>query len=542
MAARKKKTAAPSFLAFVADLGVTLEPGQRVFWSIAADGVEPGELRGADRALARAFFGDVDTIPAGARSVVAAVKGAEIGWSFVLGLRLLYRALTADISDAAPGEVRSALCVAPDVRTGRIPIRVAREFAERHPTISGLIENPTTDGFIIRRENGRTAVECLPASVGGRATRGRRFVEVALDEASMFRDESGAVSDRDVFRSVVTRCKGTTWLGSTPWLPSNLLWKLVEDNWGRPTKALAARLPTESMRSNKKVLADVARVRALDPIAASVEYDCELPSASTLFFDSVALDAAMVDELPAVGPSDALGAGADLGLKRDASALVIASATRGVIVPRELLEIKPKRNQPLKPSTVFERFAETAGVHGVDSILADQHYILSLREGLEGAGIRAVESPSGSAGKLRVHETVRTLLNEGKLRFGPAHRGLVDQLRSIVALPVAGGGVVIRQPRSKYGGHCDLASAFILAAYVLARRLRRTNQPRGVPRATPRPDYTSAQYQFGNTRPVAASEPVLEVVHGLGVVLKCYRKQRRPGDRTFGYGNAFGGY
>ena len=85
-----------SFVGFCEDvLGVTLEPGQRVFWSIAADGVQPGDLTGADREVAAEMFGDVDEIPDGARRHIAIIKGADVGFSFIAGLRLLHRALTA---------------------------------------------------------------------------------------------------------------------------------------------------------------------------------------------------------------------------------------------------------------------------------------------------------------------------------------------------------------------------------------------------------------------------------------------------------------
>jgi hypothetical protein len=65
------------FTRFVAEvLKVTLTPGQRVLCLVAYDGLEPRDLTGADRELARQIFGDVDTIHEEARHVVVAVCGA----------------------------------------------------------------------------------------------------------------------------------------------------------------------------------------------------------------------------------------------------------------------------------------------------------------------------------------------------------------------------------------------------------------------------------------------------------------------------------
>src|SRR4051812_34787987 len=107
-------TPAISFLEFLRRIDVVPEPAQRVFWAVAADGVQPKDLRAEDRELAVAMFGPIELVPEEARTTVAVVKGAEIGWSYFLGLRLLYRALTADVSNAAPGEIRTALAIAPD--------------------------------------------------------------------------------------------------------------------------------------------------------------------------------------------------------------------------------------------------------------------------------------------------------------------------------------------------------------------------------------------------------------------------------------------
>ncbi len=87
-------------------LRVALTPGQLVLCKIAFDGLEPGDLKGRERELARKIFGDVDRIPPEARHVLIAVVGARAGKSYILAaLRLLHLALTVSLDTLAPGEI-----------------------------------------------------------------------------------------------------------------------------------------------------------------------------------------------------------------------------------------------------------------------------------------------------------------------------------------------------------------------------------------------------------------------------------------------------
>lgn len=288
-----------TFMNFLALIGVTPEPGQRVFWSVAADGVQPSSLTGEDRDIARQMFGDAAEIPVECRRQVAVVKGADVGFSFIGGLRLLHRALTAT-ELGGRGEVRPALCVGPDLRIGRIAVRNALGAAESDASIRRLIEQQSSDGFVLRREDGRrTSVECLPATAGGRALRGRRYVEVLFDEGAFFRDSDYAVNDVDCKRAVISRCVGQFWNGSTPWLETSDVWKTFERNFGNPTDALAARMPTLLVRSDPRVVALVRAERDRDPDSAATEYDCVAPVGSGgFFFDGYAISQCAIDGMP----------------------------------------------------------------------------------------------------------------------------------------------------------------------------------------------------------------------------------------------------
>jgi len=463
-------------------LTVRFEPAQRVYWAIAADDVEPRDLTGDDREIARELFGDVDVVPPEARRENAAIKGAGIGWSYFIGYRLLHRALIATPTElGAAGEIRVCLCVAPDLRTGRIPIRYALGAAEGVPAIKRMIETSGSDGFVLRREHGRrTSVETLPASIGGRALRGRRYLEAAFDESGFFRDADYAVNDVDCRRAVIARTLGKFWNGSTPWLETAEVWKTYQANYGHPTTALAARLPTLTMRSDPDVRRLVQAQRESDPDGAAVEYDCQTPAGGGgFYFDGYAIDRCPTD-LPLVLPPDTLrpywetsdyryGAGFDPAFQRDASAGVVVRKNGALFEVCEVFERRPERGTPLVPSAVVREFAAIAKKHGANKVCSDVHYQESVREHLRESGLSFAEAPGGNQGKGEVYDFARDAIHAGRVRWSAGHRRLTQQLREVIARPLPGGLVSIQSPRRK-GSHGDIASAFCLALWAAEKK------------------------------------------------------------------------
>ena len=451
-------------------LGLTFEPGQKVFWAVAADGVQPCELEGDDRRIARELFGDLDEIPDECRGHVAVVKGADVGFSYFGGLRLLHRALTAT-ELGAPGEIRPALCVGPDLRIGRIAVRNALGAAESVPEIARLIESKSTDGFVLKREGGRfTSVECLPATVGGRALRGRRYVEVLFDEAAFFRDSNYAVNDVDCRRAVTSRCLGTFWNGSTPGLESSDVWQTFESNYGNPTTALAVRMPTLLVRSDPRVKRLVEAETERDPEGAAVEYDCKPPSGGGgFFFDGYAIDEAASDFPIVLSPEKGwtIVAALDPAFNRDASAGVIVRARKDEFQIVEVFERIPRKGQPLVPSELVREFAALCEKHGATRVASDIHYQETVREHLP-RGLRFVKAPGGNSGKAEMFGQARDQIHAGQVKWSKGHRKLTQQLREVTAVPLAGGLVAIRSPRRK-GAHGDLASALCLALWLAKR-------------------------------------------------------------------------
>ena len=456
-------------------LGVSFSPAQSVLYRVLHDGVDPGQLEGADRELARQLFGGVDVIPPQARRVVVLVKGARIGGSRFSATRLVHLALTADLH-LAPGEQAFGLIVAPDVRLARQSLAFGLGAARANPDIARRVRAVTADSFELVRDDGAVVtIAALPATSGGSAVRGRTLVGAVMSEASFFRDSSAAVNDADIYRALLPRVVrgGQLILESTPWAQSGLVWEFFDRQHGRPSSALVAQAPTLLMRGNDPdVVALVEGERARDAASAAREFDAEFLSiGSELFFDSNSIDEAIDHDMPhPFRPEDVTrygrAAAGDVGLKRDGSGFaIILNRPDGARVAF-LDELIPQKGMPLTLGNVLMRWVSAMKAYSMKDIFLDQHEFGGATEALATAGIKTWLGPSGPSGKLETFLCVKEMLNEGKLRL-PKHDRLILQMKSAVAKPQAGGGLRIEVPRRAGRGHGDLLSSVILAARAI---------------------------------------------------------------------------
>jgi hypothetical protein len=452
-------------------LRVKLTPGQTALASVAFDGVQPSALEGELRELARQILGDVEDVPHEVLAVFVAVCGARGGKSYVLcALRLLHLALTVPLASLAPGEVASGLIVAPDLRLARQTLRFALGAAKATRKIAALIESQGIDGFTIRREGGRSvSLECLPATRGGSAVRGRSLVGAVLDECAFFRDEDYQVNDAELFKAIAPRImpEGQVILASTPWAEGvGLLAELFAANHGAPRTALAAHAPTLLLRNDVRTRAMVARERERDPDNAAREFDAEFMTAGAgLFFDPKAIAAAVDPDLVlplAASPAMTATIGADFGFRSDSSALVATLFDGRTCHVADVVELRPAKGRPLQPSAVVAAFAERAKAFGCAAVISDRHYEEAIREHLAAERLRLDPAPDGNTGKVETYTRARALLNEGRVRL-PNHPRLLNQLRSITGRPTPGGGLSIAAPRRGASGHGDIVSALVLA-------------------------------------------------------------------------------
>jgi hypothetical protein len=472
----------PTFSHFLTrTLGVrTLTRPQRVFVRVAFDGLEPGDLTGDDHKAARQLFGDCDRIPPEARSVLAMLKGARVGGTWLCSLWLLYRACVADLSGLAQGETGFAVIVAPDMRLGRQALRFALGAAEHSPEIAPLIEASTADSFTLLRPDGcRVTIEALPATRGGSALRGRTLVAALMDESSFFRDrDSGVVNDSELYRALVVRCTiagAKLLVVSTAWLESGVLQELVTKNHGAPSAALACIAPTLLMREGDARIAQVvAEERERDPENAAREFDCvTLGAGTSQFFPDEVIAVCTRADMPLVIDTPrrrTAGAGCDPAFAAggDAAALVIAHEdAEDVAVVAEISELRG--TEARVPGDVCSAWAVVAKRHHASGVASDSHYRESLREHFRTAGLSLLEAENTNAGKVETYTAARDRMARGKVAIPAGQKRLLQQLREVMVKRETGGRTRIFSPR-KNGAHGDVASAFVLALWALGER------------------------------------------------------------------------
>ena len=462
-------------------LGLTLSPAWRVLLAVAVDGVEPSELEGEERELARLLFGDVDEIPDDARRTLVWRLGRGSGKTTIAAALGLHVMLTASLASVGPGMTSAIVGLAPGKPTAKIFVAVGRELVRRVPALERLVcdDGDTSEGFSLRRPDGkRVTFAAVAASRGGTTLRGYDILALILDESEFLSSNADvasgdgyAINDRDLYNAAKPRLHGPAIFISTPWPVENLTAELFDKNHGKPTTCLAAIGASTTMRPDDERLArDVATALADDADGnAAREYLCQ-PGArgGSRLFDSASIDAAAVEGRPLAIYAEAgatIGCGGDLGLERDSSAIAVVGKVDEVYTLLEFDEVRPLKGAPLAPGYVIrERFAPVMQRHGVDAVSMDGHYRQSAAEHLEALNLEFARAPEGQQGKYDTYMHVRSLLRTGNLKL-PAVPRLLAQLRAVTSTPLPGGGTKITSPRRMGQAHGDIVSALVLACW-----------------------------------------------------------------------------
>jgi hypothetical protein len=476
MGARPVKLA---FLAFVMRLAVVLTPAQRVLALVAFDGVQPRDLRGEDRQLARRLFGDVQTVRRDVAGVLCVVAGARSGKSFLGALRLLHLALTADLFHLAHGEVAVGIIVAPDLRLARQTLRFLIGQVRASPVLSSMVVGETADSIGIRRPDGRVvSIECLPATRGGSALRGRWLVGVVDEETAYQRDADYVINDQAIFDAVTTRIVpgGQIMVISTPWAKVGLLWQLHYDNHGHPRTALAAHAPTSLMRDGDPVtMAIVERERRRDPIKAAREYDALFLDGASMLFASADVDAAVdvgVVERP-YDPACSYRMTVDVGLRNDSTVVLIfhvelqrrdgGPPVRHLVVDAVRI-LKPTIEHRISLDEVEATIARYAHRFHVSIVVGDIHYSDALAPRLAARGIRFSEAPMHPNAQQARATLLAARFSAGAIRL--VHEPtLIKELKEATITRHAGGRTSVGAPDSKRK-HDDTLDALLLAEGV----------------------------------------------------------------------------
>ncbi len=474
-----------TFLKFAKSLGILFTPAQSTLYATLFDNAPVPETE-----MALEIFGFTGEVPRLARKTKVMIKGARIGGTRFGALAGLWYGLTCDDSKLAPDEPLYVAFVGPDMRLSRTGLGFARGEINSSPALKSRVISDSIDLIVLRRDDGRLVhFVALPATAGGAALRGRWYAFVHFIEFAFFRDSNSVVNDADCYGAVRVRTKGAILIESTPWTERGLLYEFDRDNFTIPTTATVAHCPTPLIRTDDaSVLEDVEAEYLRDPDSAANNYGCTfLGGGAEAFFDEASIRAS-VDTSIVLGrrPSGFTHYGADVGLVSDESVIVRADREAdGVISIGQIVALKPKKGAPLKLSEVIATFAATMAECGASCFMADGHVREPAREHAATHHIKIDSAPEGNAGKFKTYELVRRLLREGRLKL-PDHPRLLQQLRTIVAKPMPGGGWSISSPRRAGMGHGDIVSALVLAVWAAHRASRDSNH-----HPAPRPEIMS---------------------------------------------------
>lgn len=189
-------------------------PAQRLVLRLL-DGLPPADVEQHNifaKLAAREWGPDLSTI----RRTIALLAGVDSGKSLLSALLSVHRALFSPLAGLRPGQRPIALLIAPDTRTATIPLGYASGILRSAP-LASEVESETSDTIRLARG---VDIQILPAGLGARTIRGRRFVSVVMEEAAFFRDQqTGRVNDRDIYRAALPRVLpgGQLFAISTPW-------------------------------------------------------------------------------------------------------------------------------------------------------------------------------------------------------------------------------------------------------------------------------------------------------------------------------------
>jgi hypothetical protein len=462
-------------------LSVDLTPAQTVLCKVAFDGAEPGELVAEERELACELFGDIETVPDLARVVIAVIIGGRAGKTYLFALRLLHLGLIVDLHELAPGEKAVGIIVAPDLELAGQALNFVRGAIQSNERLATLVTSDTTEFIDLVRFDGQPiSVRPRAASRGGKTGRGKNLFGAVMDEACFFLDHASGytVNDEEIYKALSPRVMsgGQLLIPSTPWTEAGLLYDIWTANYGAPQFALAAHAPTLLMtrRADGTYVQDtdkrVERERLRDSANAEREFDANPMSAETTkFFDPRIIEACTDDDLDDItaptGYWEEAHFGLDTAFRRDSTAGVVARAMnreRDRVVIAECVEITPPKGGKLKPSDTLKALLDRAVYHRSASVIADLHYIETVREHTDGLSLTLAEAP---ADNVLPYIAMRTAMKEGKLRISRQHGKLLAQLKEVVGKPTSGGRISISSPR-KNGTHGDLVSAAVLAVWA----------------------------------------------------------------------------
>ena len=464
----------------------------------AADGLPFDDLI-PDPKRREYHFGDPGARPSSKPRIVVIRSGVRSGKSLLAAiagliggvLRCAFRRPLSpeEIADGAEPDPRDGLV---GVRPGEIvraPIVAAKKPNTRAVfghMLSTLHASPVLSKLIVAGSELKESVELRRPSDGRivlvemvapsqRATniRSNWLAGIVLDEADFFDEtEDPAVNLEDHIDACGSRMLpgAQIWLPSSPWSDVGTFHETFTEAFGKPGDTLAIHSDSRSLNPTLPRAEEEAEYRR-DPEKASREYGgIPLPSTGKEFFPKDAVLACINHErslcLPPLQGVTHYG-GADLGFRKNSSAIAFARRENGKTRLAYYEEKRPEKGKPLKPSEVCESFALSAIAYNCYLVRGDMWSVDTAEEqfpkhkDVKGRSVSYEGfQPTGEITADHFTE-FRRLMTEGALEL-PNDPRLLKMIGDVRQHPLPGGRIHIRLP--KHGAaHADVLVAVVLA-------------------------------------------------------------------------------
>ena len=267
------------------------------------------------------------------------------------------------------GERAVVACLACDREQATIVLNYIRSFFTDIPLLKRMVANETQYGLELN--NG---VDIIVQTNDYRAVRGRSVACAIFDEVAMWRSDTSASPDSEVYNAIKP---GTMTLSgmiigiSSPYKKSGLLYDKWKEHYGNDGDVLVIRAPSIVMNPTLDAK-EIAREIERDPHKGKAEWLAEWRDDLSNFLDRQLIEQAVDRDVlvrPPI-PGAKYHAFADpSGGANDAFTLAIAHRENETIILDCLVERKP----PFNPNEVVAELSKTLRQYGLTSCQGD-HY------------------------------------------------------------------------------------------------------------------------------------------------------------------------
>jgi hypothetical protein len=350
----------------------------------------------------------------------------------------------------APGERGVVQILAVDRAQAEVCMEYVRSFFEQ-PMLEAMIKRETADSIELSN-----SITIEITTNDRRRVRGRTVIAGIFDEVAHWRSENTVSPDEDVYQSVkpaMVTIPNSLLIGiSSPHARRGLLWRKVNEFYGKPGRTLVARASTWVMNPTlARDHPDIEEAYASDPTWADAEFGAQFRVDVESYASREVVEAATdwnVHERPPREGVRYLGFVDPSGGARDSFVAAIAHAEGEIGILDCVKEFRP----PFSPERVIDECADLFRRYRVSKITGDQYALGWVQEPFRRVGLDYKAADPKNA----IYISFLPLLNSGRSRL-LGNRRLINQLLALERTTSRGAGRdTIDHPR---GGYDDLINA-----------------------------------------------------------------------------------